>query len=96
MEKWKDIDDQIISEEGNNCFYLKGRLQPTRSIGDYYLKKEEYYVGDGTFKGPYLSCNPDIGEFTLTQAHRYMVLASDGLWDVLSRNEVMSSLMNGR
>ena len=25
-----------------------------------------------------------------------MVLASDGLWDVLSKNEVMASLMNGR
>jgi serine/threonine protein phosphatase PrpC len=71
-------------------------LQPTRSIGDYYLKKEEHYVGTGQFKGPYLSCEPDVNEFLLTSAHRYIILASDGLWDVLSTNEVMRSLMNGR
>lgn len=77
-------------------FYLKGRLQPTRTIGDYYLKKEQYYSGEGKFKGPYLSCEPDVTEFKLTGGHRYMVLASDGLWDVLSRNDVMASLMNGK
>ena len=43
--QWKGVDEDIISEETNNCFYLKGRLQPTRTIGDYYLKKEQYYTG---------------------------------------------------
>lgn len=31
-------------------------LQPTRSIGDYYLKHKQYYLGEDEFKGPYLSC----------------------------------------
>ena len=94
-EKWKGVDDEIISEESNNCFYLKGRLQPTRTLGDYYLKKKEYYNGEGPFRGPYLSCEPDVNEFKLTSAHKYMVLASDGLWDVLSKGEVIEALMSG-
>jgi serine/threonine protein phosphatase PrpC len=38
------------------------------------------------FKGPYLSCEPDILYYKLTKNHKYMVIASDGVWDVLSRN----------
>jgi len=47
-------------EERKNVFYLKGMLQPTRSIGDYYLKHKEHYFGEDEFKGPYISCEPDI------------------------------------
>jgi serine/threonine protein phosphatase PrpC len=68
-------------------------LQPTRTIGDYYLKKKEYYLGGDGFKGPYLSCIPDVTEHQLTKSHKFMVIASDGIWDVLSKNEVMSILM---
>ena len=74
-------------------YYLKGRLQPTRSLGDYYLKKAEYYSEDGEYDGPYLSCEPKIDEHIITKAHRFMVIASDGLWDVLTRQEVMNTLM---
>jgi serine/threonine protein phosphatase PrpC len=68
-------------------------LQPTRTLGDYYLKKKEYYNGDDVFRGPYLSCKPDVIEHRLTQAHKYLVIASDGLWDVLDHEEVMQSLL---
>lgn len=58
-KEWTAVDDEIVTEEGG-AYYLKGRLQPTRTIGDYYLKKEQHYQGPGTFQGPYLSCLPDI------------------------------------
>ncbi len=74
---------------------MKGRLQPTRSIGDYYLKKKEYYIGEDIFKGPYLSCIPEIDEHKITKSHKYMVIASDGIWDALSKNEVLNILMRG-
>ena len=77
-------------------FYLKGRLQPTRTIGDYYLKKEEHYNGSGEFQGPYLTCQPDVGEHQITQAHRYMVIASDGVWDALGKADVMQLLLEER
>ena len=31
-------DNDILVEENKGCFYLKGRLQPTRTIGDYHMK----------------------------------------------------------
>jgi serine/threonine protein phosphatase PrpC len=43
-----------------------------------------------------LSCEPDIKEHQLTASHKYMVIASDGVWDVLSKNEVMNSMINGK
>ena len=54
MKKFpKDAD--IIVEESNGCFYVKGRLQPTRSIGDYYLKYSHLFKGKGDFNGPYIT-----------------------------------------
>lgn len=39
----------------NGACYLKGRLQPTFSLGDFYLKYKEYNVtGIATFTGPYV------------------------------------------
>lgn len=63
--EWTERDEEIVSEEGG-VFYLKGRLQPTRTIGDYYLKKEQHFQGPGEFKGPYLTCLPDITEHRIT------------------------------
>lgn len=31
-------DSDILVEENKGCFYLKGRLQPTRTLGDYHMK----------------------------------------------------------
>ena len=85
LKEWEDIDDDILTQESVNTFYLKGRLQPTRTIGDYYLKKEEYYTEGGSFKGPYLTCQPDIEEHLITKAHKFMIVASDGVWDFLTK-----------
>jgi hypothetical protein len=30
--------DKDIIEEINGCLYVKGRLQPTSALGDYFLK----------------------------------------------------------
>lgn len=91
-KQWAEADEEIVTEEGGS-YYLKGRLQPTRTIGDYYLKKEQHYQGPGTFKGPYLTCLPDVVEHKLTSAHRYLVVASDGVWDALSKNQVAEALL---
>ena len=34
-------DSDILVEAGKGCYYLKGRLQPTRTVGDYYMKHKE-------------------------------------------------------
>jgi hypothetical protein len=46
INEFKEIDNNIVMEERKNVFYLKGMLQPTKSIGDFYLKHKEHYVGE--------------------------------------------------
>lgn len=52
-------------------------LQVTRSIGDDDLK-------------PAVTAEPEISETILSAEDEYLVMASDGLWDVLSSAEVVS------
>lgn len=52
-------------------------LQVTRSIGDDDLK-------------PAVTAEPEISETILSAEDEYLVMASDGLWDVLSNAEVVS------
>ncbi|KAF7819164.1 protein kinase and PP2C-like domain-containing protein isoform X1 [Senna tora] len=52
-------------------------LQVTRSIGDDDLK-------------PAVTAEPEITETTLSADDEFLVMASDGLWDVISNREVIS------
>lgn len=71
---------------------------PTRAIGDLRLKLKEFNFHDftpeygyrkpiPTFTGPYISAEPDIQVFTLTPKDKYLILATDGLWDEIKRKE---------
>ncbi|GER46701.1 protein phosphatase 2c [Striga asiatica] len=48
-----------------------GVLATSRSIGDYYLK-------------PYVIPNPEVRVIDRTVSDEFLILASDGLWDVVS------------
>lgn len=52
-------------------------LQVTRSIGDDDLK-------------PAVTAEPELSETSLSAQDEYMVMASDGLWDVISNEDVVS------
>ncbi|KAH6832523.1 protein kinase family protein / protein phosphatase 2C family protein [Perilla frutescens var. hirtella] len=52
-------------------------LQVTRSIGDDDLK-------------PFVTAEPEITETSLSSEDEYIVMASDGLWDVISNADVVS------
>lgn len=42
--------------QNTNYCYVKGRLQPTRSLGDFYLKNSEYnFTNLAIFTGPYIT-----------------------------------------
>eukprot|EP01038_Epipyxis_sp_PR26KG_P004030 gene4030-5767_t len=62
-----------------------GRLMITRSFGDFYAKYEQF----GGMKNVVI---PDHGKIKYMQLQegglKYIVLASDGIWDVLSIGEV--------
>uniref|UniRef100_A0A7N0V256 Protein-serine/threonine phosphatase n=1 Tax=Kalanchoe fedtschenkoi TaxID=63787 RepID=A0A7N0V256_KALFE len=51
-------------------------LQVTRSIGDDDLK-------------PFVTAEPEVTETILSPGDEYLVVASDGLWDVISNDEVV-------
>ncbi|XP_066366783.1 protein phosphatase 2C 51-like isoform X2 [Miscanthus floridulus] len=57
-----------------NGYRVLGVLATSRSIGDYYLK-------------PYVSAEPEVTVVDRTEQDEFLILASDGLWDVVS-NEV--------
>lgn len=54
----------------------------TRSFGDIVAKS----VG--------VSCHPEIKEFELNEDSRFIILASDGLWDRLTNEEIVRIVGN--
>lgn len=87
-------------EDGQLACYVKQMRMPTRALGDLVLKHAEfnfhsYMPGMGyedpipkeNYTGPYLNYLPDIRVHTLTKDDRFLVLASDGLWDEMNRKE---------
>lgn len=76
-------DDIVKCIKNTNYCYVKGRLQPTRSLGDFYLKHSDYnFTNLGIFTGPYITHKPQIKSFKFTpRLGKTLILASDGLWD---------------
>lgn len=71
---------------------------PSRAIGDFRLKHKEFNFHQFSeefgyrrpipiFSGPYITHKPDIKVFELTKDDKWLVLASDGLWDEISRKK---------
>lgn len=58
---------------------VNGNLALSRSIGDNYLS-------------PYVIPNPEVRHFKLSQHNKYVLLATDGLWDVVSNQEAMKTI----
>jgi pyruvate dehydrogenase phosphatase len=69
---------------------------PTRSLGDFRLKIRDFNFHNfeaelgyrrpiPQYTGPYISAEPDIQVIELAKEDRYIVLATDGLWDEISR-----------
>lgn len=82
---------------------LLRRLAPFRAFGDvrfkwdtetqkkvypqfsvpYFSKKEHLYTP------PYLTAEPEVTTYQLQRTDKFLVLATDGLWDMLSNEEVV-------
>ncbi|XP_002441544.1 probable protein phosphatase 2C 51 [Sorghum bicolor] len=69
-----------------NGYRVLGVLATSRSIGDYYLK-------------PYVSAEPEVTVVERTEQDEFLILASDGLWDVVSNEmacKIARNCLNGR
>lgn len=60
---------------------VNGNLALSRAIGDFYL-------------APAVTWIPDIYTVKLNSGNKYLVAASDGLWDVFSNQELISYMQN--
>ncbi|KAI3712293.1 hypothetical protein L1987_70844 [Smallanthus sonchifolius] len=71
---------------------IKGIIQVSRSIGDFYLKKPEFpkdprlvqYGHHVPLKKPVLTAEPSVISRKLRSEDLFLIFASDGLWEHLS------------
>lgn len=74
QEERKNIENRggvVFEKKGLNSsrFLVQGALELTRSIGDPSYKE-------------FITCEPDILEYTFDKNDQYIIMASDGFWNV--------------
>jgi len=89
-------------------WYIKGRLQPSRTIGDFHMKLAEFNKAPGSddplfrepFTPPYILANPQVIARDIKPADRFVILATDGLWDGIGNEDAVritqSAIMQGK
>ncbi|XP_045927721.1 protein phosphatase 1H-like isoform X1 [Micropterus dolomieu] len=98
MNGWayKTIEDEdlkfpLIYGEGKKARVL-ATIGVTRGLGDHDLKVHDSNI----YIKPFLSCCPEVKVYNLTQyehgADDVLVMGTDGLWDVLSNQEVAEAV----
>ncbi|GAB4857808.1 hypothetical protein Ancab_015713 [Ancistrocladus abbreviatus] len=80
---------------------VKGRLKVTRAFGAGFLKEPkwndallEMFRNEFIGTGPYISCTPSLCHYKLGLGDQFLVLSSDGLYQYLSNQEVVSYVAN--
>jgi protein phosphatase 2C family protein 2/3 len=61
----------------------------SRAVGDIFFKLGEYTRNNPSA----LIADPDIREYTLTGSEEFVLLACDGLWDVMTHQQVVDFLL---
>jgi serine/threonine protein phosphatase PrpC len=72
----------------------------TGAGGKVYFDGYDYRIGDlsvskafGDIENEHISCEPDIFKYTLTKDDKFMVLACDGLFDVMTNDEIINFIL---
>ncbi|KAL6523209.1 hypothetical protein OROGR_016812 [Orobanche gracilis] len=89
-------DTQIVVKR-QGVWRVKGIIQISRSIGDAYLKSPHFALGPSfpRFHLPVplsrgvLRADPDVITRNLRPTDRFVIFASDGLWDFLTNQEAV-------
>jgi protein phosphatase PTC2/3 len=64
---------------------VNGNLALSRALGDFVFKKNDGKRAEEQIVTAY----PDVDVKDLTSDHEFILLACDGIWDVLSNEEVL-------
>ncbi|KAM6986685.1 protein phosphatase 1H [Aplochiton taeniatus] len=87
----EDLKFPLIYGEGKKARVM-ATIGVTRGLGDHDLKVHDSNI----YIKPFLSCCPEVKVYNLTQyehgADDVLVMGTDGLWDVLSNQEVSESV----
>ncbi|KAI5073233.1 hypothetical protein GOP47_0011246 [Adiantum capillus-veneris] len=94
-------DDSTIVVLRHGIWRVKGIIQVSRSIGDVYLKKQEFNREPlfpkfrvPALPQPVLTAEPAVLVHELQPHDRFVVFASDGLWEHLSNQEAVEIVNN--
>ncbi|VVA12335.1 PREDICTED: probable phosphatase 2C [Prunus dulcis] len=95
-------DDPQIVVLKHKVWRVKGLIQVSRSIGDAYLKRQEFnkepllakFRLSEPFHKPILKAEPTILVQKLYPEDQFLVFASDGLWEQLSSQEAVDIVQN--
>ncbi|CAM9229315.1 unnamed protein product [Ectocarpus fasciculatus] len=68
---------------------VAGSLAVTRAIGDAYLKRAVFSFSPYKEGVPYITAEPEVTVVELTSKDRFLVLASDGVWEQVSNEEAV-------
>ncbi|CAI5710287.1 hypothetical protein KXD40_005069 [Peronospora effusa] len=82
-------DDQATRAGVIGVKRVAGSLAMTRAFGDFYLKCPELSSTPFKSKVPYITSEPSITTVHMDGSEKYVVLASDGLWDVMTPQEAV-------
>lgn len=95
-------DDSRIVLLKNGIWRVKGIIQVSRSIGDIYLKKQEFnkeplfarFRLTEPLARPVLTAEPAICVYKLQPQDQFLIFASDGLWEHLTNEQAAEIVQN--
>lgn len=64
---------------------VNGTLAVARAMGDFSFKREKKM----TAEEQQVTCNPEIRKFTCEAADEFIILACDGIWDVMTSQQAV-------
>ncbi|CAI5529843.1 unnamed protein product [Closterium sp. Naga37s-1] len=94
-EEHADMPDAVTEKRGR--YRVKGKITVTRAFGDLYLKSHDFnreplfsrFRVAEPFNPPLLSTDPHVAVRLLAPHDAFVVVASDGLFELLSNQEVV-------
>ncbi|WCJ34013.1 Protein phosphatase 2C family protein [Euphorbia peplus] len=95
-------DDSQIVVLKQGVWRIKGIIQVSRSIGDAYLKKPEFSLDPSfprfhlseSIRRPVLTSEPSICVRVLRPNDKFLIFASDGLWEHMTNQAAVETVNN--